>query len=1849
MGETWAACDCCDGDCPEHALLTVRDGIRGEPVRLRVPWAARQDPVGWGPGRRITWRDPVLGERMGLLHAEGERGVIGRDPHTEELFSLPHGTYQAHQERQRFTTAQLALLRRPAPLRKAESEESPSEATASTKRPALKAGERWITVHPNGDDEKGVPILIRDEGDGVARVIGGAGGKMNHLKLHHVVTGDQAEATWKERAKKRAAAEKERKAALPPEARAAERKQKQDLDIQRRMAEDRLISTVREKVGGVSPDLEPAVVAGLSEKTKNMVLAQHRRRQLGEAQRQAAVARDKLLDAAAKDHAETTKLRAEIEAEPALGREALEIADLQARADEETARARREQRNVARTMRITQDDRSTLGREAVEAHQETLKAATEQLAGGDVDKALEALPQLPDEQPAPAEGVAVRPEVKTAPPSLQEKRKALEALREAQVLTEAATTEGANLEAPVVQLALDRAGVPADATETEKRAALLNEAGAKVRAAEVGKIKADRYSKIEGDPKLGGVDAAVRAHTFAARSRGLIKNLDEQQRAGLHPDAAAPVQDVELAALAEVLRSEKTLREARAGWKSVQRAVERKNPEMSRRSWGFSWAPLGEDLVQEMEDKLRTQSARGLAGLAAKGHGSYVDALSAGHFDVLADTALGVTRQRYMDRVTMEAVGLRNASLLLRHAMEQAGVDTDALLAAVEGVHVENQITLAQRAMERVQELVPDLDLRLEKSGDLEHVLAQLDLSEVEVDAALQTVGASLGRLEGQAALAQAFRAKVPENMVIEGDAASLPRQLHFLQAAGLRPGDYKVDVEAGRIEVPKSAWNRMIRTDPPEVVQAAREAVAIRNGAQDEQGWLPAGFSRRPPGRAEKKGRVQFYEDLAWKNPDRREATESYIAGRLLDGENPAEIYSDLLSPTFAASAPSDQAAEAIRRHVLDIFPLKDADGKPRSLGQMTPELESMVARHMERRGVAPSSVPRFGGLDTEDAQVREAVYGVLAERPEYMAALKAPGELSRTDRKVLREHFYTASGMGKDKLTAEQVWADELAELGPEPERYKKSGQRSMLALMGGGGGGGDREESEEWRQWKADYDRAALAHPWADREAAERALGPRPPDDNPLGQQVWDDKRDRVQRAQFNAETPWGRYVAQFSGSEDLALATIQEHMRGGFWKSYQDRYEGVSGSKVPLGVSELTNSDAHRKGFLRGAERQALTKELQQENARAQGGVGVESGGKGSVLSKRLTMREQEAARGQQQMGMGFGGRAAAVAKAPEAAMDFEAEPKAHQRYTLGERAEGQVRQIALQVSGNLEYGKPIELAGGISMDGPRIVQQRAIKQVVASRRSLGALGAGSGKTPIMIGSLTEAMSRGEAFHGLFTTPAKVEDQFRGEVARFTEPGKFQSATGTGSSYEQRLAQLKDHEGTHVKVWTHEAFRDTLLRMIADHEGKDPATVLREMRKAPVEANAKRMAAAREAHGIKPWFLAVDEAHRFTSRDATGHGFNVIGMAAAHGANSTHRMMASGTPHKNEAAEIASMAGLVYPERYGDRSRFLANYGDAVTDVPDAVRRELEPYSISAAVRPEGVERRAVNNPMIDADGVKRGRDFVPLHPEHKALMDRVETTLQRATAARAAGGVDVEAMRELAPGAFEGKPEADHEAIAKKMQPYLLSSVAKEARRRAALQAPAAINSKLQAMMDVVEHDHRKSTWTDRKGVQHVGKPSIVFSSRIAEVKLVKEEAERRGLRVGTITGPEGTQAAEAARRAYQKGDLDLLVCSNAAEAGLNVQRAKVVHHFDLPDTDKTHDQRGARAYRIGQQGDVDIHNWVADNDQDRRATQRLARKHALGQVFQSALFDLDEKGVAGAFREQIAHKYAVTT
>lgn len=163
---------------------------------------------------------------------------------------------------------------------------------------AIPAGAHWITVRPNGTG-KGQPVLIQPQADGSAKVIGGAGGSLNHLRLRGV----KSQSTYKEEASAKAAERREAKkqqAKADKESGVHEAKQeaRKQLREQKREAERSVIAAVAKKAGWDEKDLEfpEEDYAHLSEKALAKVREKHHAKLLGRAKEVIKQSREKLVN-----------------------------------------------------------------------------------------------------------------------------------------------------------------------------------------------------------------------------------------------------------------------------------------------------------------------------------------------------------------------------------------------------------------------------------------------------------------------------------------------------------------------------------------------------------------------------------------------------------------------------------------------------------------------------------------------------------------------------------------------------------------------------------------------------------------------------------------------------------------------------------------------------------------------------------------------------------------------------------------------------------------------------------------------------------------------------------------------------------------------------------------------------------------------------------------------------------------------------------------------------------------------------------------------------------------------------------------------------------------------------------------------------------------------------------------------------------------------------------------------------------------------------------------------------------------------------------------------------------------
>lgn len=1952
MSETWRRCSHY-GD----AIVDHDDEETGEQLAIRVPWEHRTTAIGWGRRRRAKWTHPLRGEMQALIVSEGKHGVLARDEQGG-MHALPHDTYEPIEwpEAKPLEKA----VRGPEPMHKAK---------------AIPPGARWITVRPNGPGTEGHPLLVMPAGDGTHRVIGGADGKLNHLRLHGVGSAEKHKEQAKERQKFKRAAERERRKKLTPEERAAEDTEKEAAEARQHQAERKVVEVVRKRWGGITDDLTDDDTAGLSEAAAETLKKRHHRKQFAEAQR----ARRDIAEKLAKERVE------QIEDEAAVAETIREEPDLW-----ETAQALGE-----KELALIEDEKASR-RRAGSAHRadpdarRDLRAATTSKALDQVDRAQTA---------RDLEELGGRPKADTLLPMIGEtaseesRRRAVEAVDNALILHDAANGVDpsddpvrAQLEFQVIADALKQAGVdPSD--HEAARAVLANEAAIAFQQAQLHRVKAEKFEQLE---RAGKAEQALKALVHTDVVRGLNREVrDATRRLGLRADAKTPLRESEIAEMLDVLGSFDELRKASKTLDDVVKEAEPPKYDASRRAFKLSNDEPPDHVVENVEELVKRELATRIVGLADTKSTAHAKAVADGHYAKLADISLAVSNANHVDRSVVDALGLKNASHLLRYALEQEGHDADTLHNAVVGHHVRTQTQITADALRLADSFVPNIEQTVEDAGDIEHALKRIDASEADLDDAQRAIGSALGQMESTATLGQVLRGKPPEHLAIElkdKGTSGLAGHLTWLASIGLKPEQYEIDPENKEIRIPREHWGSLLNKEDAGAIQKRKDAHAIKRGEEDEEGWMPRGMVSRtsssftdPP-----KTAPRYHTGLDLGAEDIHTALSDHIGSRLADGERPHDVLTDLLSPAVAGKAAD---AESFTDVVRSFFPTQTDEDKadhaenqrirsererltasyraaqddsdvhtldaivdqiaklpqekaiqPKRDTHFSEHYEKLAADYLKRKHPGASTVHGASlhqdGVD--DAQVRESVFRALASNPEHVAAFTPIGELTPAHREALKQHFLKRAGISEtgdySKEFGEQLAqrvadiqsgkidstpvtpgggslfgapapvkhlsVDTLHELHPAEAKklaieYPREGKELHAKAMGPRPAEPTtpsrlkpehaaaveavraqhpampshelaKEASTHIGREKAIKELGATPDQLAERDPvtgqltakaralgtkvearavqlAERGIDPREIQKQ-YGHLIHDGEREAFERHLKRNATPWASFV-DLHGGRAQAYTALQEEMKGEFAGNLRDHYAKVTGKALQTGIAEVPNADLHAQALASPAGRKDLAEARRKEvdAARGRGAAGSRDeagnalGGKfshGSALEKYRQAQDAERSIAQRQGGL-FGGGPPPVGKIVNATPGEKRAPKNGERLSLGHRVENEVQSI---VGGNvgktLDLDKKVRLFPGASMDGRRIHQQRVIKMLRKGKRVGAWLGTGSGKTPTSIGAFTDLHATGDASHGLFLVPTAVQSQFGEEMLSFTEPGKYRFETGDGKGHEDRVAMLRD-KGVHMRVLTHQSAAKTFLKIAADHHGIAPEAMLEKLRGQDDHQRAATLREALDGAGIPKHLTYVDEAHGLTTRQGEQESDTSIVIGAlSHPTNSTHALFGSATPHKNDTSEVYSMARLLDPHRYHDAYKFTQKYGVGSVAAPDAIRRELDGHTYTASIPPDGVSRFDTANPTIGSDGKKTPGGPLPLDPEHTKAVDAVTSAYEKATAAARTGGVDVESTRLLSPERFkQAKPE-QHEAIARELAPAL--GIVKETAIRKALQlAPAAHNAKLRAMTDVIDHD-----------LKH-GRQSVVFTDSAEEAHHVHQHLVSRGIAAGMYDGSLTGDARDQFRQDYDAGKHKVGVMTAAGEAGINMQSAKTIHHYDVPKTAKSWSQRNGRAYRQGQKDNVDVHDWTFDHDHDASGSRRLQDKGRLADVHQTALGPLDEHGIARDYHAALTAKH----
>ncbi len=1843
-------CDCCRGKAaPDHAIINLVDTESGHAFKTRVPHAHRYDSVGWHDRPRLSWDGDDGERRTGIEVSRGKLGLTVAD-NSGEHHRVDHDTYEVWSP-----VAELDTMEKAA-------------------KP-LKAGQRWITVHAHGKGEKGTPVLIEPNPDGTHRIVAGAGGKLTHLRLKNVRSEEEYAEDAKEKGKERRTKETERKAKQTPEERTTEKRAKLDVKADMLVKQREFINKIRDRLGGVDEDIDESGLAGMSPASKNVVLGRHHRKQLSQAKDRSRDAREKLVEHAVSEAEGQAAIEHALEENPELGAArdlAAELGEL-----DELDRHERSEERAARSSRSPGGarDREQVADVSEEAVQERgdVSNRLNQLGGRDDDKKGDMLRQ-------------------TLTASEELERRSLQEHQDAADLFDAA--DSGELD-DTAKKALKRAGVKEESDTEVIRDTLRSEAARKQRRSEALEARSEKFQRTEHEE---GFDVASRQLAFsdvfanANRAAATAKDL------GLLDVDRVPVSDAELSELHAVMQDEAEMRALEREYRKMNKSIEKGDYDRSRRAFDLQVDDVAGNVSQSLEDRVRRKLTERLLGVANQRDQNYMSAVGNAHYAQLADVALGISGERYIDRPTVDALGLQNAAVLNRWALTADGHEEGTVLDALESTHVESVGRETSEALRKANEFVPELTHTIDDVGSLETAVEMLDAHEQDLEDVQRAVGAAIGKMEATATMGQAYREKMPEHLTVQAGDVGLDGTLQWMHAIGLKPGDYVVDYGAKSVSIPQTSWGKLVQREGPEIAARRKEVAAIKRGEHDEDGWMPQGLISREASSFTNPvpESPRYWEPLNHTAEDLGAELYDHVGRRLADGEPPGVIMRDLRTPVMMDGSPDRDAYLA---EVNKLFPMRDEDGEFQKPEFFKEHYDKVVSDWSKKSGKSPYDAQ---SIDLKDVGVHEAIYRTVADEPRLKYAHTPIGELDHKGRRAIRDYFYERQGisdtrnydaqyeraMGHGKLEEPEVMGRNVDMWSPPRvnpdwvswrkraikvvQMYPKQGldlARRMMAV--------EKPESVRYNEVSDEHvtKMAELMeeYPRANARTMWLRMGMHfgfheAPSEVSIGQyhapEFHQRQMDRFESRAKAAATPWTQYV-DLHGSTESGLMSLQDEMKGRFSESFREHHGKITGKPLQRSPTAINNQEIHATA-VGTPEEQAVfrakrEKEMEALAERDALGQFQKMGGKGSRKRKHAEGMEQETA-AQQVQSVLFGvqkqgveadwareekAAPTAVEKGPAPTL---AEPIHGERWSLGERTESQLASIVPEISKNFEAGKPVGLFAGANMDKDRVVQQRVLKALEANGGRLGGyLGTGTGKTPISIGAFTDAHAKGKVDRGLFLVPVAVQQQYGGEMHAFTEPGKYRWNTNA-QGHEERVAALRDPD-THMVVMTHQGYRDTVLKMMGDHHGQSREELLSALKKADRSTAAQWMQDALKANGIKgKWYTYLDEAHLASSRTEDRAALALVAEMATHPTNSTSMLLGTATPHKNDEAELYSMAAMIDPHKYGDRAKFMAAFGEDIRHNPDAIRRELEHQTYSEKIDPKGVERTVTDNPQI-IDGKKVSNTGpMKLEPEHQAHVDEVSAAYDRARAAHRRGEVDVDAIKRLSPGKFEGRPESEHEAIAHKAGDTLPMS-RDQALRRAINQAPPEINTKLKRLTDVVKHDMEHGEWVHAKtGETHKGKPSIIFTDRKKELDLIVKHLQDQGLRVAGYHGAMNTAAREKVRNGYQpsKGEpiYDVLVATSAAEAGINLQRAKAVHHYDVPMTSKSWNQRTGRAFRQKQMGDVDVHDWHTDHEFETRARRRLQRKQALGDVFETPLGALDEHGIAAHYQQAIERQHS---
>lgn len=129
------------------------------------------------------------------------------------------------------------------------------------------------------------------------------------------------------------------------------------------------------------------------------------------------------------------------------------------------------------------------------------------------------------------------------------------------------------------------------------------------------------------------------------------------------------------------------------------------------------------------------------------------------------------------------------------------------------------------------------------------------------------------------------------------------------------------------------------------------------------------------------------------------------------------------------------------------------------------------------------------------------------------------------------------------------------------------------------------------------------------------------------------------------------------------------------------------------------------------------------------------------------------------------------------------------------------------------------------------------------------------------------------------------------------------------------------------------------------------------------------------------------------------------------------------------------------------------------------------------------------------------------------------------------------------------------------------------------------------------------------------GVLDKGEKLVIFTEHKDTLIYLEERLSKSsGYKVATIHGGKSVDERRQAQWDFAKPDTQILIATDAAGEGINLQFCRLLINWDIPWNPNRLEQRMGRIHRYGQKQDVLVFNMVANNTREGNVLQKLLTK-----------------------------------